>query len=86
MAIARVLKDFRERKGLSVEALAKASGIKAKRLEQFESRERDPFFDELFLLAKGLRVQAATLLRRIQLLSSKGLQRQITARRREACL
>lgn len=79
-----MLKDFRERKGLSIEELAQASGIAAKRITQFETAEHSPLFDELFMLAEGLRIRASTIARRIHNLTSKIVERPAAAREARA--
>ena len=56
------LKAFRERRGLSLRKLAKASGVHYVSLARLEAGQFDPRLSTLRKLAKALRVSIADLL------------------------
>lgn len=64
--LGRALRELRERRGLSVAALAAATGIAGAELAAIEAGCLDPGYRRLRHLAAGLGVEAAALLRRVE--------------------
>jgi transcriptional regulator with XRE-family HTH domain len=60
--MARRLKYWRKRRGLSQEELAKRAGVGRSYLARLETMRQDPTLSTLEKLAKALRVKAARLL------------------------
>ena len=56
------LRTIRERKGVSLRALKKASGVAVSSLAQFEAGQGDPQLSTLRKLAKALNVTVAELI------------------------
>jgi len=56
------LREIRERKGVSLRALKKASGVAVSSLAQFEAGRGDPQLSTLRKLAKALNVTVAELI------------------------
>lgn len=65
-AVSRVLKEERERQGLSKNALSEASGISRSALLKIEEGERSPTLDTLFRLSSALKIQPNKLLERAE--------------------
>jgi transcriptional regulator with XRE-family HTH domain len=61
--LARNMRVFRAERGLSQEALAHASGLNRTYLSAVERAERNVSIDNIGRIAKGLKVEAWTLLR-----------------------
>jgi transcriptional regulator with XRE-family HTH domain len=66
MKIGGVLKNMRERAGLSQKELAGAAGISRVYLWQLESDKKSPTLDVFFTVCKALRVSPALLVRKIE--------------------
>jgi transcriptional regulator with XRE-family HTH domain len=56
------LREIRERKGVSLRALKKASGVAVSSLARFEAGQGDPQLSTLRKLAKALNVTVAELI------------------------
>jgi transcriptional regulator with XRE-family HTH domain len=61
--LARNMRQLRAERGLSQEALAHASGLNRTYLSAVERAERNVSIDNIGRIAKGLKVEAWTLLR-----------------------
>ncbi|HXN36505.1 MAG TPA: helix-turn-helix transcriptional regulator [Solirubrobacteraceae bacterium] len=62
IALGRMVRAARERKGMSVAELAEAAGYKRRRLVRIEAGELDPRYDGLIALADGLGLRVAALM------------------------
>lgn len=63
---ARMLRDYRKRKGFSIADAASRSGIEAADIERFESASHAPDVSELMSLAAVYGVPAWTIMKRLQ--------------------
>jgi ribosome-binding protein aMBF1 (putative translation factor) len=63
---ARMLRDYRRRKGLSIKDAASRSGIDAADIERFESASHAPDVSELISLAAVYGVPAWVIMKRLQ--------------------
>ena len=61
-ALARNLRSLRRVKGMSLDALAKASGISRNTIINIEQGDSNANLDTLYRLAKGLGVRASVLI------------------------
>lgn len=59
--LARNLRRLREQRGLTIEALSRATGLSVQRLVKIEAARRDARLDELTLIALGLGVRIVAL-------------------------
>jgi transcriptional regulator with XRE-family HTH domain len=64
--LGRALRELREQRGLSVEALAAAAGLHVTYVAALERGRKNPSYRQLLRLADGLGVQPIALLLRIE--------------------
>lgn len=60
--LGRAIRHTRQQSGISVEALAAATGIARQRIDSLERGRLDPTYETLFTLADGLGVKLSELL------------------------
>ncbi|HTW43486.1 MAG TPA: helix-turn-helix transcriptional regulator [Solirubrobacteraceae bacterium] len=68
--LGQAIRHTREERGVSVDALALASGLHRRRLQALEAGHLDPTYDQLLALADALGVQPSALVLRAEALSA----------------
>jgi transcriptional regulator with XRE-family HTH domain len=65
--VARLLKEERERQGLSLNSLAARAGLSRQMVSYIEQEERNPTLDTLLRLADALNIELDEILKRARL-------------------
>lgn len=65
-AFGEILKTYRLQAGLSQEALAKRAGMHSTTISYYEVGRRKPTIHTLFILARALELQPATIIAELQ--------------------